>query len=82
MVVDAPIQLFAFLYIPTKVQRDVFTIVHEYGLKLYSRKILIQEYCKDLLPEYFRFFQCVVDSEDLPLNVSRNHTSQTVSWPY
>jgi molecular chaperone HtpG len=38
---------------------------------LYSRKILIQEYFKDLLPNHFRFVQGVVDSEDLPLNVSR-----------
>jgi len=43
----------------------------EDGLKLYSRNILIDEYNKDLLPEYLRFMQGVVDSEDLPLNVSR-----------
>ncbi len=46
-------------------------------MKLYSRNILIDEYNKDLLPDYLRFVQGVVDSEDLPLNVSRE-TVQTV----
>jgi molecular chaperone HtpG len=40
-------------------------------LRLYSRKILIQQRNKDLLPEYLRFIEGVVDSEDLPLNISR-----------
>lgn len=43
----------------------------EYGLRLYSRKILIQSRNKELLPDYCRFIEGVVDSEDLPLNVSR-----------
>ena len=71
MVVDAPVQMYALLYIAVKAERGIFSIRREDGLKLYSRKVLIQEYCKDLLPEYFRFVQGVVDSEDLPLNVSR-----------
>ena len=49
----------------------------EDGLKLYSRNILIDEYNKDLLPDYLRFVQGVVDSEDLPFNVSRE-TVQSV----
>lgn len=71
MVVDAPVQMYALLYIPEKAERGLFSLRREDGLKLYSRKVLIQEYSKDLLPEYFRFIQGVVDSEDLPLNVSR-----------
>jgi molecular chaperone HtpG len=43
----------------------------DHGLKLYSSKIMIQEYNKDLLPEYLLFVEGVVDSEDIPLNISR-----------
>ena len=71
MVTDAPVQLYALLYIPSKAERGVFSLRKEDGLKLYTRNILIDEYNKDLLPEYLYFVQGVVDSEDLPLNVSR-----------
>ena len=49
----------------------MFSLRKEDGLKLYVRKVLIQEYTKDLLPNYYRFVHGVVDTEDLPLNVSR-----------
>ncbi len=76
-ITDAPVQLYALLYIPGKGERGILSLRKEDGLKLYSRNILIDEYNKDLLPEYLRFVQGVVDSEDLPLNVSRE-TVQTV----
>ena len=71
MSVDAPVQLYALLFIPSSPEQNVFSARKEEGLKLYARKVLIQEYSRDLLPEYFRFVQGVVDSEDLQLNVSR-----------
>jgi molecular chaperone HtpG len=71
MVVDAPVQMYALLFVPGNPERNLFSARKDDGLKLYSRKVLIQEYCKDLLPEYCRFVQGVVDSEDLPLNISR-----------
>ena len=71
LAVDAPVQMFAILYVPSNPERGIFSLRKEDGLKLYSRKILIQDYCKDLLPPYFRFIQGIVDSEDLPLNVAR-----------
>jgi molecular chaperone HtpG len=71
MVVDAPVQMYALLYVPMKYERGLFSMRRDDGLKLYSHKVLIQEYCKDLLPEYLRFVQGIVDSEDLPLNISR-----------
>jgi molecular chaperone HtpG len=71
VMLDSPAQVQAILYVPCHSQRGPFSLRKEDGLKLYSGKVLIQEYCKDLLPDYFRFVQGVVDSEDLPLNVSR-----------
>jgi molecular chaperone HtpG len=71
MVVDAPVQLYALLFVPSSAEKNIFSLRKEEGLKLYARKVLIQEYSRDLLPEYFRFMQGVVDSEDLQLNVSR-----------
>jgi len=71
MITDAPVQLYALLFIPAKAERGIMALRKDDGLKLYSRNILIDEYNKDLLPDYLRFVQGVVDSEDLPLNVSR-----------
>lgn len=71
MNVDAPVQLYALLYVPSDPERGILSLRKQDGLRLYVRKILIQEYSTDLLPEYFQFVEGVVDSEDLPLNVSR-----------
>ena len=76
-VADAPLRIFALLYIPAKAERGVFSLRKEDGLKLYTRKVLIQEYTTDLLPPHFRFLQGVVDAEDLPLNVSRESVQAT-----
>ena len=71
MVVDAPVQMFSVLFVPQDPKTLVFSPRKEPGLKLYARKVLIQEFCTDLLPQYLNFIEGVVDSEDLPLNVSR-----------
>ncbi|MBE0671876.1 MAG: molecular chaperone HtpG [Anaerolineales bacterium] len=78
---DAPVQLYALLYIPGKAERGIFSLRKDDGLKLYTRNILIDEYNKDLLPEYLRFVQGVVDSEDLPLNVSRETVQSSGLMP-
>ena len=77
MATDAPMQVYALLYIPSKLNQGMLSLRKDYGLKLYSRNILIDEYSKDLLPEYLRFVEGVVDSEDLPLNVSRETIQAT-----
>ncbi len=68
---DVPLQFYALLYIPSSAEPNMFSPRKEPGLKLYARKVLIQDYSKDLLPEYLQFVQGVVDTEDLPLNVNR-----------
>jgi len=81
MATDAPVQLYALLFVPSKAERGVFSLRKDDGLKLYTRNILIDEYNKDLLPEYLRFVQGVVDSEDLPLNVSRETVQSSGLMP-
>jgi len=70
LVTDTPADIRSILYVPSKRDRGPMMRGGE-GLKLYSRKVLIQEASSDLLPEYYRFIEGVIDSEDLPLNVSR-----------
>ena len=74
---DVPMQFYALLFIPGSVQNNMFSPRKEPGLKLYARKVLIEEYNRDLLPEYLGFVQGVVDSEDLPLSVSRESVQAT-----
>ena len=68
---DAPVHLRALLFIPAKREASILALRKEPGLMLYSHNVLIQEYCTDLLPDWLGFVDGVVDSEDLPLNVSR-----------
>ena len=74
---DMPIQFYALLFIPSRRDHKLFTNADDYGLKLYARKVLIQDEFKELLPPYLRFLEGVVDSEDLPLNVSRETVQAT-----
>jgi molecular chaperone HtpG len=70
--VDAPVQFSALLFVPEAAPSDLFVFQRERpGLRLYARRVLIMENCELLTPAYLRFVRGVVDSEDLPLNVSR-----------
>ncbi len=74
--VDAPVQFNALLFIPEK-SFDFFTQNREnWGLDLYARRVLIMRENKELLPEYLSFFKGVVDTEDLPLNISRENLQE------
>ena len=61
----------ALLFIPSEAPVDLYFVGHESGLRLYVKRVSIMEHCEELLPRYLRFMQGVVDSTDLPLNVSR-----------
>lgn len=74
---DVPVDLHAILFVPSKRERGLIERRIEGNVKLYSRKVLIQQESKDLLPVYFRFIEGVVDSEDIPLNVSRETTQNS-----
>ncbi len=68
---DAPVHLRSLLFVPAKREPGILALRKEPGQMLYSHNVLIQEYINDLLPEWLNFVDGVVDSEDIPLNVSR-----------
>lgn len=68
--IDAPVQFQALLYVPGKAPYDLFQKDRR-GIKLYAKRILIDEDSDKLTPIWLRFLRGVVDSEDLSLNVSR-----------
>lgn len=68
---DAPVHVRALLYVPASRDRGILAARTEPGLMLYSHSVLIQPYNTSLLPRWLSFVDGVVESEDLPLNVSR-----------
>lgn len=59
------------LFVPAQRPHGLDTWGFEYGLQLYARRVMIMERCDEVLPRYLRFVRGVVDSSDLPLNISR-----------
>ena len=68
---DSPIQFHSILYCPPSNFELLGFGQIEHGINLCAKRILVQDDCRDLLPDYLRFLYGVVDSADLPLNVSR-----------
>ena len=63
-------------YIPKTAPFDLFQVDHQAGVKLYVKRVFITEDDKELMPSYLRFVRGIIDSEDLPLNVSREILQQ------
>ena len=66
----------SILFIPSHAPYDFYTKEYEKGLQLYTNGVLIMEKCGDLLPDYFSFVRGIVDTQDLPLNISRETLQQ------
>ncbi len=66
----------ALLFIPANAPYDLYRYGAKTGLRLYAKRVMIVERCEDLLPDYLRFVQGVVDAADLPLNISRQRLQQ------
>jgi molecular chaperone HtpG len=71
MVADVPVDVRSILYVPPHRDRTLLSLSGDYGLRLYAKGVMLQERNKDLMPNHFRFIEGVLESEDLPLNVSR-----------
>jgi len=70
--VEGTQEYWSLLYIPSRAPFGVrYASEHSHGLKLYVKRVFIMDDCKELLPTWLRFARGVIDTEDLPLNVSR-----------
>jgi len=70
---DSPLHIQSLFYVPDQHSEKYGMGPSEPGVALYCRRVLIQAKCKGLLPDWLRFIKGVVDSEDIPLNLSREH---------
>lgn len=61
----------SLLYVPAKAPWDLFNREHKHGLKLYVQRVFIMDDAEQFMPNYLRFMRGLIDSNDLPLNVSR-----------
>ncbi|MFQ5901839.1 MAG: molecular chaperone HtpG [Thermodesulfobacteriota bacterium] len=77
LAIEGAVNFRALIFIPRTAPIDPLRVLNERSLHLYSDKVLIQHNCKELLPEYLRFVSGVVDTLDLPLNVSREVTQSS-----
>ncbi len=73
---EGSLEYTTLFYVPSKAPLDLYQAEYKTGVKLYVKRVFITDDSKDLLPQYLRFIRGVIDSEDLPLNVSREILQQ------
>lgn len=73
---EGSLEYITLFYIPAKAPLDLYQAEYKTGVKLYVRRVFIMDDAKELLPQYLRFVRGIIDSEDLPLNVSREILQQ------
>ena len=75
--VEGRLEYTQLFYIPQRAPFDLWDREHRHGIKLYVRRVFIMDDTKDLMPMYLRFVRGIIDSSDLPLNVSREILQQS-----
>jgi len=73
---EGSLEYTTLFYIPSKAPLDLYQAEYKVGVKLYVKRVFIMDEAKELLPQYLRFVRGIIDSEDLPLNVSREILQQ------
>jgi molecular chaperone HtpG len=73
---EGSLEYTTLFYIPAKAPLDLYQSDYHVGVKLYVKRVFILDDAKELLPQYLRFVRGIIDSEDLPLNVSREILQQ------
>jgi molecular chaperone HtpG len=73
---EGSLEYTTLFYIPSKAPLDLYQTDYKVGVKLYVKRVFIMDDAKELLPQYLRFVRGIIDSEDLPLNVSRELLQQ------
>ena len=75
--IEGRLEYTQLFYIPQRAPFDLWDREHRHGIKLYVRRVFIMDDAEDLMPTYLRFVRGIIDSSDLPLNVSREILQQS-----